>query len=316
MSLLKQALESIELGVEDFENAEPRRVASAVRNLYAGVLLLLKEKLVRMSPPGSGDVLLYQKWRAAQTPGGVVLKGKGKNTVGTEEIIERFKDLGLSIDERRLRKLQEIRNDVEHHVSSHPEAVVRKAVAESFVIIVDALSNHLGIKPGDVLSQPIWNAMHTTADTYQQLRIRCKESRLSLGGIPDWGTEIIEEAAECPHCGSDLVEAAGRDYFESKFTCLVCTESFDMADFAERALASKKMVGDYIAMTDGADKVVDTCPSCTRDTFLVEEDVCAACGETRSYRRCRRCDAELGLDEQETGMCSYCDHVYEKMMRE
>ena len=38
------------------------RMASAVRNLYAGVLLLLKEKLRRESPPGSGEALMPALW--------------------------------------------------------------------------------------------------------------------------------------------------------------------------------------------------------------------------------------------------------------
>lgn len=47
--LLKNAIESIENGVADFTSGQPRRVTSALRNLYAGVyagvLLLFKEKL-------------------------------------------------------------------------------------------------------------------------------------------------------------------------------------------------------------------------------------------------------------------------------
>ena len=50
MSLLQNAIDSIEMGVEDHEHADQRRAAFAVRNFFAGVLLLLKEKLRQESP--------------------------------------------------------------------------------------------------------------------------------------------------------------------------------------------------------------------------------------------------------------------------
>jgi len=49
-SLFKNAIESIQLGVEDFEANDPRRALSAVRNFYPGTLLLAKEVLVRKAP--------------------------------------------------------------------------------------------------------------------------------------------------------------------------------------------------------------------------------------------------------------------------
>jgi hypothetical protein len=55
--LLKNAIASIQLGVEDFKrNDDPRRLLSAIRNFYAGVLLLCKEVLRRLSPDDSNEV--------------------------------------------------------------------------------------------------------------------------------------------------------------------------------------------------------------------------------------------------------------------
>ena len=55
--LLKNAVVSIQLGLEDFASDDERRIISAARNLYSGVLLLAKEVLRQMSPPGSNDIL-------------------------------------------------------------------------------------------------------------------------------------------------------------------------------------------------------------------------------------------------------------------
>ena len=59
MSLFENALYSIQIGVEDFGSDDNRRIVSAVRNVHAGVLLLCKEKLRRLS--SDGEVLLKQR---------------------------------------------------------------------------------------------------------------------------------------------------------------------------------------------------------------------------------------------------------------
>jgi hypothetical protein len=49
-SLLENATASIRMGVEDFRQQDHDRDISAVRNFYAGVLLLAKEALIRAVP--------------------------------------------------------------------------------------------------------------------------------------------------------------------------------------------------------------------------------------------------------------------------
>ena len=50
--LLKNAVVSIQLGLKDFASDDERRIISAARNLYSGVLLLCKEVLRQLSPSG------------------------------------------------------------------------------------------------------------------------------------------------------------------------------------------------------------------------------------------------------------------------
>lgn len=49
MSLLKNSVESIQVGVEDFDSDDARRSVSAMRNIAAGLLLLFKIKLCMLS---------------------------------------------------------------------------------------------------------------------------------------------------------------------------------------------------------------------------------------------------------------------------
>src|SRR4051794_21146651 len=96
-SILANAVSSIQIGIEDYKSSDARRALSAVRNITAGVLLLFKEKLRQLSPDGSDEVLIKEKIAPAQTQGGAVrFVGKGKRTVATVEIQERFQSLGIS----------------------------------------------------------------------------------------------------------------------------------------------------------------------------------------------------------------------------
>ncbi len=49
-TLFDNTVQSIQLGIEDYEHNDPKRALSAVRNFYAGTLLLAKEVLVRAAP--------------------------------------------------------------------------------------------------------------------------------------------------------------------------------------------------------------------------------------------------------------------------
>ena len=58
MDLLENAVQSIQVGVEDYGVASSPRLLSAARNIHAGNLLLFKEALHRLSPADSNDALI------------------------------------------------------------------------------------------------------------------------------------------------------------------------------------------------------------------------------------------------------------------
>src|SRR5713226_2475180 len=112
MDLLNNAIGSITVGVEDSASTESARLLSAVRNIYAGILLLYKEALRRLSPPNSGEVLLKAVIRPKRNPSGTVtFVGLGKKTVDVQQIRERFADLGIKTDWERFKRVSDLRND-------------------------------------------------------------------------------------------------------------------------------------------------------------------------------------------------------------
>jgi len=137
--LLENAVVSIQLGLEDFASVDERRVLSAARNLCAGVLLLCKEVLRRLSPPDSDDVLIRVRKRAIRgVDGSVRLVGYGKKTIDRAEIEERFKDLKIAVDLSKLRRLAEIRNDIEHMHPVVGPALIQEAIAVTLPGKVDS----------------------------------------------------------------------------------------------------------------------------------------------------------------------------------
>ena len=74
-TLIDNAVQSIQIGVEDFTSDDPRRVLSAVRNVSAGVLLLFKEKLRELSEEGTDEVLLKQKIKPVPVDGKIIFVG-------------------------------------------------------------------------------------------------------------------------------------------------------------------------------------------------------------------------------------------------
>ncbi|MGC8560439.1 MAG: hypothetical protein ACP5O1_07140 [Phycisphaerae bacterium] len=93
-SLFHNAIISLQLGLEDFSTGKDERLLSAARNLHAGILLLYKEKLLRLSPSSSDGVLLKATTGFKKAADGdLVCVGRGKKTADVATIELRFEEL-------------------------------------------------------------------------------------------------------------------------------------------------------------------------------------------------------------------------------
>jgi hypothetical protein len=311
VSLLENAVASIQVGIEDFQVNDARRAASAVRNFYAGVLLLLKEKLRRESPQGSNEALIFERLEPTRGANGIIFVGVGKRTVDFGQIQARFRSLKLSLDHARLDRLQALRNDIEHHSTKATPAKLQEAIAQTFVLVTQVLEDHLGVKVRDALGDDAWQVMLSEGETFNEIEGRCYKARIALRGLTAAADDALDRV-ECPDCGSSLMEAPpDSDYFESTFTCRSCGTESSLATIIPPALA-QLTAGEAYDLKDGGTPSVGTCPVCYEEAFVIAEDVCIVCGESRQYTECLRCGNDLGLDEQETGMCSWCDHMASK----
>ena len=274
-SLLENAVVSIQLGLEDFASEDERRVVSAARNLYAGVLLLCKEVLRQLSPPDSNDLLIRTKKKAVRdADGNVRLVGDGKKTIDRAEIEETFKQLQLGVDLSNLKRLGEIRNDIEHLHPTHAPALIQEAIADAMPIIRDVIVKELNEEPSALLGQEAWDALLKQAQVFKTEQDACRTSFDSI----DWESEALAAAFKefrCPHCSSSLLRndnSAARRPPELVLICSKCGEEADREDVVEAAIDESLGWQAHVAIKDGGDPPLEKCPECDRETFIVSEN--------------------------------------------
>jgi len=320
-SLFENAISSIRMGVEDYRQQDGDRVLSAVRNLYAGVLLLAKETLIRQAPNADPrDVIGAAFKPVPNNQGGVDHVVAGHRTIDFDNIDRRFKDFGLTIDRKALSELNDIRNDIEHHYTDRPEASIRTAIAKAFPVI-SSLFRQIDENPVDHLEAE-WETMLSERALYDH---EVAAARASLSGVK-WHATFMENAKlRCGSCGSELLEQKIPDNDSQscvEFRCRNCAATPDVATVVEAAVEDTYGVDEYLRAKDaGEDGPIYDCPVCERHTYLEDEDLCANCGESLDFTsECFRCSSAISiqdyLDGLDEGLCGYCTNVADKVMRE
>ena len=308
-TILKNAIASIQLGVEDFQSGDERRSLSAVRNLTAGILLLFKEKLRQLSPAGSDEVLIKKNIRPTPSAGGgVTFQGEGKKTVDVQEIKERFQSLGVEADFGRVDEVIRLRNDIEHYRTGATAETIKVALAKSFVVIRDFIAAELNKDPADLLGEPTWGTLLEENDVYERELAAC---RAALDEV-DWDSAALQQIAHhirCQHCGSDLVRPTDpqvEHHYQLELRCSSCGQESLFDDVIEAAVGNFYEWETYVAMTDGGDRPTATCHECGRETFLIDEGKCVACKGELEFTECAICGEGLGPDDQDNnGLCGY-----------
>ena len=309
--LLHNAVISIQLGLEDYASKDERRVISAVRNLYSGVLLLCKEVLRRLSPPGSNDLLIWKVKKAVKdNEGNVRLVGGGRKTIDRMEINETFEQLRLSVDLSSLRRLAEIRNDIEHLHTVQAPALIQEAIAGAMPIIWAIIVNELNEDPNVLLGRGAWDVLLDEAKVFKEEENACKATFDNV----QWNSSALADAASnlrCLTCSSSLlkndsIEASALS--ELNMVCCKCGELADAESVFEESLVKLFDWDAYVFMTDGGKIPLDNCPECGREMYVMEEDKCVNCDFSLAGSKCAVCGALLSVDDYSYGGGSLCGY--------
>lgn len=319
MSILKNAIDSIQIGVEDFQCDDDRRCVSAVRNIGAGILLLYKEKLCQLSPDDNKELLIKQNIRPIQNENGdIVFEGKGNKTVDVQSIKERFSSLKVKVDWNRFDEINTLRNDFEHYYTSKSPDTVKEIVAKSFLLIRDFLAKHLEQDPQEALGTDCWATLLEVSEVYSAEEQTCKEAINKI----DWKYDSVKEALDhlrCSECQSALIQATNPDdtYPLIDLHCKSCGHDFCFYDVLEQCIDDSLGGEAYACAMDGETPPYDTCYECGKNTYIHEENCCVACDYEMEYTHCEICEERLSLEDQyNEGKCGYCQYKWEKMMAE
>jgi len=228
-TILENAVQSIQIGIEDYKSAskDNRRVLSAVRNITAGVLLLFKEKLRQISPENSHEVLLFQYIRPRRDPkGNLLFQGAGRKTLNVQQICERLKNLGITFEDKPLRAIVEIRNDIEHYCTPETPSRLRELLAGSFIILRDFITTQLDENPIDLLGQETWEVFLEVADVYNQ---ELKDCRIECDKI-NWEEAALHTIAgflRCSSCQSELIKPNNPEEKDTTMLEFYCLRAHD-----------------------------------------------------------------------------------------
>jgi DNA-directed RNA polymerase subunit M/transcription elongation factor TFIIS len=311
MSLLDNAITSLHLGLEDYSSGKEARLLSAVRNLHAGILLLYKEKLRQLSPPGSNEVLVKAKSKFQKTPaGGVESVGDGKKTADVAQIRERFKSLGVNTHWDRFEKVSALRNEVEHYFTTANPGAIEAMISDTFLIIRDFIHDELGRDPKALLGDEAWAKLLSVSDVVEKERDLCQKALEAI----DWESEALADAVlnlTCTECGSPLLYPLSKTK-STDLRCRSCDEEEDYEHYAQRALSEHLAGENHHSIQDGGEPVLITCPYCHSEAYVVEENRCVVCGESCATT-CSVCSNSIPTWElSEDDRCGYCIHMARK----
>ncbi len=316
MSILQNAIDSIELGVEDYKTDDPKRLLSAVRNFYAGIMLLFKHKLASLSQ-NNDEALIKQQVQPVLENGQIVWKGKGKKTVDFQKIKDRFESLGIKVDWEQLKNAQEYRNNIEHYYDkdkTKPEAV-RQYISGCFIIIRDFILQNLGKDPKDLFDPDIWKVLVEEQQVYEAEKNACCDALEKLEWQSDTTLRIFESCT-CADCSSSLIQpldTSVKDASDSTFQCRVCDEQWSYEELLPLA-CEKESEQDHLRIRDGGDPTFAYCPNCSEEYYNTDEEVCVQCGAKGPYN-CSFCGALIPIEElpvDDGNLCGYCHHKLNK----
>lgn len=314
MGILKNAVDSIALGLEDYEasTVDERRIISCARNIYAGILLLFKHKLSSLSAPNTDEALIKERVHPKIIDNKVLWVGKGKKTVDYQSIKDRFESLGFAIDWDRIEKINKYRNDVEHYFSSAEHSAVQGLISNSFIIIRDFISEQLKEDPKELLGDVLWSTLIEVHEVYEREKSDCVNSLKTLSFFSE---KILEAftSFSCRECGSYLIFSiqSNKNASESEFVCKSCDATYSYIDIASQAIEDLFYSEICLATRSGVSSPLADCPFCG-GAYLFGEKICAECGES-AIHECAICGTEILSEElTEDDLCGYCSYQLSK----
>ena len=203
--------------------------------------------------------------------------------------------------------MADIRHHMEHSYYKGSRERARQAVADALLVIRQLLVEALREDPRNALGSECWTALLENADLFEAELQTCRATLETV----DWETEAAARALPdfaCPSCRSALIrqrDPANTSQQKAVLICSACGKEAELGPVLSQAFDETFGGEAHIAVKDGGEPPISTCPECSEaacDFALPEDAACAVCG--------------TGLSAEEyyehDGLCSYHAHIASK----
>ena len=278
MDLLTNAIESIQVGVEDYQHGTRPRLLSAVRNIHAGILLLFKDTLREVSPTDSNDALMMAIIAPSRsgTINKVTFVGVGHKTATVRQIKERFIALGIKADWERFDRISRIRNEIEHLFPKLDQKGLQRLISDAFIVVSNFVRDELNLNPSHVLGEPTWHSMLEVNEVYERESRECEELIAKIA----WKSIVLKAGVQkmaCPKCASGLLEPFDGSESGVSIECRSCGANFPPDAYEWWAVMTELETEEFEAAKLGRERLYSDCPECGNRAYVIEEKQCAWC---------------------------------------
>ena len=216
-------------------------------------------------------------------------KGRDQRTVNVHSIQERFKMFNVHVDWRRIKAINEYRNDIEHYYSSESYDSIRTLITDCFLVIRNFARDHLKKDPLELFGADTWKKLTDIAEVYKEEKEECVNNIKSI----EWEHNTLEDALieyRCGECKSGLIDLIRQssDIFDTEYKCRSCGKTWDFVSIVDQAIPAYFAIQSYRSIKDGGPPSTIPCPTCDTETYVLEEDICVICGDSVNWE-CQRC---------------------------
>lgn len=319
--IFQNAISAIQLGVEDYLvcDKQPLRVYSAIRNLYAGVLLLFKSHLAYLSQKDNEALIKANVLPKLSSDGqNVSWFGTGKKTIDFKQIKERYSSLKIEVDWRIVEDLQKYRNDIEHYYSR--DKLTKKVLEEYFSKIYSCIDSFLVEKmhraTTAVFSQKV---RETFISINNKITNEEEKNDIRLSEL-NWyndATFTTTKSFMCPKCGNFRFDinsiGKNKEASLSTFKCTNCGTIFTYQELMKEVIDNAKIFLPF--NSEGVAQFhftkCEKCGEISYDAWFGH--ICYLCGHEE--QKCKNCGKCIGLDDiptfEKNGQCKECNNKQE-----
>lgn len=317
--LLYNAIISITHGIEDLENDDETRAYSALRNYYAGLILLTKQTIAHKHQEYNEDYILAKKYTPKIDKNGNIYYDKvGKETISFNEIAQRMKNIGIKISTESIKNLNSIRNDNEHLFTEANPSHIKELIYKSYPIIID-LCNAINENPAHIFGKT-WDKIITESKHFKKKEGEFQKSFQNI----EWKYKQIGSLKKrCLICNSSMIKQINpenTDQSNIETECYGCGSKTDGNKFLLHHILLNYDIDTTTREKEGIPfGPVYSCPECQEYAFLDFTMACASCDHRFNPQQCTACGTDIEIldiiDGYEDDLCPSCRYSYDKSMK-